>query len=529
MNSRFGFDPKRAKGPREEPDVVAHQDQAGQDVTADIVGGATGPAPRARAGMSVSGLLASIKQALAAHMPRRVTVIGEISNFKRHSSGHMYFSLKDAQGQIGAVMFRSAASKVRFTPADGLEVVIEGSVDLYEPQGKLQLYVESMSPNGTGELELAYRQLVEKLRAQGLFELARKRPLPRFPETICVITSPTGAAIRDIRRTLARRWPGATVYLIPVRVQGEGAAEEIARAIQLAHRNADRLGLEVLIVGRGGGSIEDLWCFNEEVVARAIFGCCIPVVSGVGHETDTTIADLVADVRAATPTAAAELATPDGLEVRKYLAELAGRLVRRVRNLQAQGLGALRMVQRSEFFRNPMHRILTLSQRTDQLAGRARSLLIQRHGLAKSAIETLAAGLRWHLGGLAKRKATQLDKHYAGLMGAHPIQRVKVGRCDVELAQRQLATLEKALMAASAAQVDRYRRTLEALSYRNVLKRGYSVTRLANGQIIRQADQAQPGQSLRTELGEGEIRSIVEGPPRPKLKKATGEEGPTLF
>ncbi|NQU76751.1 MAG: exodeoxyribonuclease VII large subunit, partial [Planctomycetes bacterium] len=315
------FDPRQAQGGSDRPEVVSGG-EGGVELTEQSVG------PKAGAPRTVSDLLADIKAALAEGLPQEVVVVGEVSNFKRHGSGHLYFSLKDTGGQISAVMFRAAASRLRFEPEDGLQVVASGRVDVYEAQGKLQLYVERLLPQGAGALELAFRQLVQKLQAEGLFDAAHKKPLPGYPERICVITSATGAAIRDIRRTLARRWPAAAVYLILTAVQGESAAGEIARAVRAADANAERLGLDVLIVARGGGSVEDLWSFNAEAVARAIFDCRVPVISGVGHEIDTTIADMVADVRAATPTAAAELATPDREQLRRFCRQQAGRMRR---------------------------------------------------------------------------------------------------------------------------------------------------------------------------------------------------------
>ncbi len=526
MSGNAFFDPSRAKGPREGADIVGRPAQAGRDVTAEFVcGGGRETSP-----MSVSDLLVEVREALAGNLPRRLAVVGEISNFKRHSSGHMYFSLKDSGGQIGAVMFRSAANKLKFDPEDGLEVVAEGRVDVYEAQGKLQFYVERLSPKGAGALELAFRQLVAKLEAEGLFDPTLKRPLPAYPRTICVITSPTGAAIRDIRRTLARRWPSATVYLIGVRVQGDTAAGEIARAIALVDANADRLGIETLIVGRGGGSIEDLWPFNEEIVARAIFDSRVPVVSGVGHETDTTIADMAADVRAATPTAAAERATPDGQQLRRLLGQFAGRLDRTVQEQLARGVQALRLVERAEIFRNPRHRVRTLAQRVDEAATRMRAALIERHGRAGALLQRLANALGWGLGGLAKRKSDLLTEQSTRLARVHPAQRIRLGRHDLYAHRRQLAMLARATLAAARAQVDRHAQTLEALSYRSALRRGFSVTRTTEGKIVRQPADARAGQAIRTELADGEIRSVVDGvAPRTRKRKPADDNSPTLF
>ena len=242
----------------------------------------------------------------------RVTIKGEISNFKRHSSGHLYMSLKDETGVIRAVMFRSAASKLAFLPENGAKVVAVGRVSVYERDGQYQIYLESMHPEGMGELHIRFEKLKQKLNAEGLFDAKYKKPLPKYPKKIGVVTAPTGAAVRDIINVLSRRFKYSDIVLYPVLVQGENAAQDIVSAIEFfnEHKYAD-----VLIVGRGGGSIEDLWAFNEEIVARAIFKSEIPIVSAVGHEIDFTISDFVSDLRAPTPSAAAELVVPDEKEL----------------------------------------------------------------------------------------------------------------------------------------------------------------------------------------------------------------------
>ena len=241
-----------------------------------------------------------------------VTVKGEISNFKCHSSGHLYFSLKDSEGQIKAVMFRSDASRLRFAVESGMRVIVHGSVSAYTRDGSYQIYVSSMQPDGIGALYLAYEQLKEKLYSEGLFADEHKLPIPEIPERIGVITSPTGAAVQDIINVTGRRFPAARVYLYPVLVQGDGAEEQLLRAVDYF----DRSGLvDVVIIGRGGGSIEDLWAFNSEALARRIYAASVPIISAVGHETDFTICDFVSDMRAPTPSAAAEIAVPDAREL----------------------------------------------------------------------------------------------------------------------------------------------------------------------------------------------------------------------
>lgn len=274
--------------------------------------------------LTVSELNEKIKHALESDPTlSRVTVRGEISNFVRHGSGHLYFTLKDTEGQIRCVMFRSAAMRLRFAPSDGMKVQLRGGVSVYTRGGAYQLYVESMELDGIGALYLAYEQLKERLAAEGLFDEEHKRPLPRVPRRIGVITSPTGAAVRDIIHVTGRRFPLAQVYLYPSLVQGDGAEAQLIEALQYFEES--RL-CDVIIIGRGGGSIEDLWAFNSEALARTIYRMTVPVISAVGHETDFTICDFVADRRAPTPSAAAELATPDSRELAMYFDSLPDRM-----------------------------------------------------------------------------------------------------------------------------------------------------------------------------------------------------------
>lgn len=245
-----------------------------------------------------------------------VSVKGELSNFKRHSSGHCYMTLKDETSAIMAVMFRGAADKLRFNPENGMKVIVTGRISVYERDGRYQIYIDSMQPDGIGDLHIAFEQLKAKLNEMGLFDQSRKKPIPRFPKVVGVVTSPTGAAVRDIVNVISRRYPLAEVLICPVLVQGEGAAKQISNAISYLNNNR---AADVIIVGRGGGSLEDLWAFNEEPVAMAIAASGIPVISAVGHETDFSISDFVADLRAPTPSAAAELAVPSVLELKSAL------------------------------------------------------------------------------------------------------------------------------------------------------------------------------------------------------------------
>jgi exodeoxyribonuclease VII large subunit len=315
--------------------------------------------------LTVAQLTGRIKSALEGGFPD-VWVTGEISNYSRPQSGHSYFTLKDDQAQIRAVMWRSSAGRLKFDVADGLEVICHGHVDVYAPRGSYQLVIDELQPKGVGALEFALQRLREKLAAEGLFDPARKRPLPAFPRRVAFVTSPTGAAIHDFLQVLERRWRGVDVLIIPARVQGNGAAQEIAAGIKLANRLAERP--DVLIVGRGGGSLEDLWAFNEELVVRAIAASKIPTISAVGHEIDVTLSDLAADVRALTPSEAAERIVPAREEISARLRVFHQRLwhaaQRRVTWLRSRydGFAAQRV------FRRPFDLIYDRARRLDELS-----------------------------------------------------------------------------------------------------------------------------------------------------------------
>ena len=391
----------------------------------------------------------------------RVWVVGEISNLRRPQSGHVYLTLKDETSQLAVVIFRSSAERIRFDLKDGLEVVVGGNMTVYEARGNYQVIATTVEPRGVGALELAFKQLVEKLRAEGLFDEAHKVPLPRFPRRIAVVTSPSGAAVRDIIQTALRRFPGLHISIYPVRVQGAGAAEEIAEAIGEINRAG---GFDVLIAGRGGGSLEDLWAFNEEVVARAIYASEIPIVSAVGHEIDVTVSDLVSDVRAATPTAAAELVVPRREDIESDLLDTA----RRLRHaLQARVEGA------------------------------------------RGDLRTLAARLGpGQLKGLVRQRMQRADDLGARMTLALRTRVRETSRRIDDGRARMLPGLRALLRHAS----DRLRGAggrLDSLSPLRVLERGYSITR-ADGRVVRSARDVKPGDALDTILHRGRITSRVE-------------------
>ena len=281
---------------------------------------------------------------------QEVFLKGEISNFKAHSRGHFYFTIKDEGSRINAIMFASSTKKLKFIPQDGMKVLVTGKISVFEANGAYQIYVNDMLEDGVGNLYIAYEQLKKKLEDEGLFRESLKKPIPKIPEKIGVVTAPTGAVIKDIISTIKRRWPLSEVYLFPSLVQGEDAKDDIVKQI----KRADSFGLDTIIVGRGGGSIEDLWAFNEEVVARAIFECQTPVISAVGHEVDFTIADFVADLRAPTPTGAAEMAVPQLNTVEKYLDQVNIRLINTMTNQMNNYHKRIQNILNRPLFKNPM-------------------------------------------------------------------------------------------------------------------------------------------------------------------------------
>jgi len=339
--------------------------------------------------LTVSALTFVLKEVVETAFPH-VWVSGEISNFMRAGSGHVYFTLKDDAAQLKAVMWRSTAQRVRFDLRDGMEVIVAGAIQVYESRGQHQIVIEQLQPKGIGPLELAFRQLQQKLAAEGLFAPERKRPLPQFPRRIALVTSPSGAAVRDMIQVMTRRWPRANIIVVPVAVQGDQAAGQIAAALRRVHTIPD---VDVVICGRGGGSLEDLWAFNEEVVARAIHDCRVPVVSAVGHEVDVTIADLVADRRALTPSEAAELVVPLESDVRIELDLIRQRLIGSLRQQTQRARLRLDSIADRRCLSRPLDRIHELSRRLDELEGRLKRSGKQVVDAARQQLHALASSL----------------------------------------------------------------------------------------------------------------------------------------
>jgi exodeoxyribonuclease VII large subunit len=409
-----------------------------------------------------------------------VWVRGEISNFKHHSSGHMYFTLKDRTSQIRSVMFASANQRLAFRPQEGMLVIARGTVSVYERDGQYQFYVQQMQPDGIGSLYLAFEQLKKKLETEGLFDERRKRPIPRFPRTVGVVTSPTGAAVRDIITTLQRRYPQAGILLFPVLVQGEQAAPSIAAAI----RRMNELGAaDVLIVGRGGGSLEDLWPFNEELVARAIADSRIPVISAVGHETDFTIADFVADLRAATPTAAAELAVPHALELKQQTAQLRVRLTQAVLGKVRERRERLMRLSGHPYLRDPKRQLQAPAERLDRLR------------------EQLAYKMESRM----RREAERTAELKYRISRFHPRQQMSLAAGKLEHLAGRLRHFAEANQRASAHRLAVAIRQLDALSPLKVMQRGYSLVYDEKERLIKSISQVQPGDMVHIRLADGKL------------------------
>jgi exodeoxyribonuclease VII large subunit len=441
-----------------------------------------------------------------------VWVEGEISNYRPAPSGHLYFTLKDADAQLPIVLFRRQAMLLRFRPEDGLHVLVRGRVSVYEQRGQLQLVAETMQPVGAGSLQLAFEQLKERLKAEGLFDADRKHPLPAFPRTVGIVTSPTGAVIRDFLNIVARRHSGLSVLLVPVSVQGEQAPAEIEAALNYlnsAHlNNAAQLGtpiVDLIVLARGGGSLEDLSAFNSERVARAIASSQLPVVSAIGHETDFTIADFAADLRAPTPSAAAELITEAQHKIAEHLATYEHRLERaaRFQLLQArQRLTRSAAADRAES-RISMH-VHRSAQRIDDLSQRLDSCLDRALRLRQSRVAEFAATVLRH----------------------DPRQALAQARERLFACRTHLDRSAERLLHTSAAALSSLEARLHSLSPLSVLERGYALVLNAEGALVRSSAQLIPGDLLSTRLADGSFTSRVEsaaqppaGPAKPKKRK----------
>ncbi len=432
---------------------------------------------------SVSELNLEIKGLLEKRFPD-IWVTGEVSNYRGATSGHLYFTLKDAGAQIRAVCFRNQARYLKFKPQDGISVIARGHLSVYEARGEYQLYVDYLEPAGIGALQLAFEQLKQKLAAEGLFDAARKKPLPVLPRAIGVVTSPTGAVIRDTLRVLQRRFRNMNVTVYPVRVQGEGAAEEIAEGIRYFSKHPI---VDVLIVARGGGSLEDLWAFNEEVVARAIAASQIPVISAVGHETDFTIADFVADLRAPTPSAAAELVVHRKQDFADELHERARRMGQMMRLRLSEAREQFTALRMHHVFQTIRTRLGERAQRVDDCIVELNRVIREKLGGCREALLHVSAGLvRYDFRRLLKLKRAELDERAVRLQS-------EFARLLVERRNRLV----------------QFESLLKERSPLTILNRGYSITRDGQGHIVRDAAQVAVGDDLSIRLARGELGAVI--------------------
>jgi len=413
-------------------------------------------------------------------------VEGEISNLRTPSSGHAYFTLKDDGAQLRCVLFRGRGRRVAFQPEDGMQVLAFGGLDVYVARGEYQLVVELLEPKGVGALQLAFEQLKRRLEAEGLFDAARKRPLPSFPRTIGIVTSPTGAAVRDMLHVIGRRFADLRILITPVRVQGEEAPGEIVRALRDLQEIAE---LDVVIVGRGGGSIEDLWAFNDERVARAIAACRVPVISAVGHETDFTIADFVADLRAPTPSAAAELVVQEKLQVARALVDLYENLKQAMAGRLDQERARIESLAKRRVLTDAARALRDLHRRLDDLTAR------------------LTLGVR----GSQRQVAHRLSLARNALRSLNPVARIANGTALLSQLRGRLASAAVHSVKASRHRFDAAVGQLDSLSPLAVLGRGYSLTRLLpSGAIVRSAAQTRPGDAVEILLHRGALDARVE-------------------
>ncbi|TVY04458.1 exodeoxyribonuclease VII large subunit [Cohnella terricola] len=412
---------------------------------------------------------------------------GEISNFTFHSSGHMYFTLKDEGARLKCIMFASYNQRLPFAPKDGMKVLARGGISVYERDGQYQFYATAMQPDGIGSLYLAFEQLKRKLEGEGLFRAELKRQIPLYPRTVGVITSPTGAAVRDILITLERRNPGVHVLLYPVSVQGTGAAPSIVKAIQAMNALGEA---DVLIVGRGGGSLEELWAFNEEAVARAIRASVIPVISAVGHETDFTIADFAADLRAPTPTAAAELAVRHIGELKQELAYLERKMAHSLHALLAKAKERWQHAARSSYFTQPRRSLLAQAERLDRLR------------------ETL----QYQMKGEQAKAQERFSRLSGRLQAVNPKQQTVYARKRMETAARGLELAMNGILRDSQSRFSSLVRHLDALSPLKVMGRGYSLAYDENEKkLIRSIKEVQPGDLIHIRLSDGKLDCQIWG------------------
>jgi exodeoxyribonuclease VII large subunit len=438
---------------------------------------------------TVSQITSLIKVSLESALPGHISITGEISGFKRHSSGHCYFDLKDENAIIPCVMWGSDFTKLKFKPENGLAIIAKGHIDVYAPAGKYQFYAESMSPAGVGALQLAFEQMRNRLEAEGLFSEEHKKPLPQYPIRIGILTSQSGAALHDIVDSIYNRWPVAKLLFYDIPVQGEGAAEKIAAAIRDVNKRNMTLKLDIIIVGRGGGSMEDLWAFNEEAVARAIYNSKIPIISAVGHEVDFTIADFVADARASTPTKAGMIAVPDIKEVLQQIDSADKRIKANAESAIKLSAQRLKTILAAALFRNPLVIIQNREQMLDEF----------ENNMAESA-KSFVVNIR-----------KVLQRYFEMLLKIEPHRLIADKKIAINNYQNRLSQKTSGLLAFVKLQIETQAGKLSACSPKSILNRGYSIAKLAiTGKVITNPADVSIGDTIITELAnENTIESKV--------------------
>lgn len=439
----------------------------------------------AEAYLTVEALTKYIKRKFEADpYLRKVYVKGELSNVKLHSSGHLYFTLKDEKAQIKGIMYARNAEKIKFHVENGMNVLVEGDINVYERGGSYQFYATTLEPDGVGSLYLAFEQLKEQLTKEGIFEQRFKQPIAKYPRAIGVVTAITGAAVRDICTTLQRHYSLATVYIFPTLVQGERAAKSIVQSIRQANTMND---IDTLIIGRGGGSIEDLWAFNEEIVARAIFESRIPIISGVGHETDTTIADFAADLRAPTPTGAAKMAVPDVLDLQQYVRSLEMRVVQTTRVQLERAASRLKKVTTSYPMMYPERLYRPFEERLARLEQQQQRAYERR----------------------IAREQQRLARLESSIMRSMPLQQVQYEAQRLANLERRLAQATTQLLKRKQRQFDTMVRTMSALNPLSVMERGYSIVYNKQREVIASTQQVVEGETLTIAVADGQITATV--------------------
>jgi exodeoxyribonuclease VII large subunit len=452
--------------------------------------------------ISVTDLTNRIDRVLKENFAESLLVRGELSNFSRNAaSGHLYFTLKDAQSCIDCVMWKSDAIRLKFAPTEGMELIVTGRLSVYGKRGKYQCYATSLRPLGQGALELAFQQMRAKLTAEGLFDVKRKRPLPAYPLTIVLVTSREAAGLQDVLKVL-RRFPWVKLKLYAVPVQGDGAAQKIAAALDHLSSTPADAGADVILLARGGGSLEDLWAFNEEAVARAIVASRIPVITGIGHEVDVSIADLVADYHAHTPTEAAQVVSANWRDVPVTLETQAVRLNRALRAQVQDARQVLAAIERHEVFRRPF-----------ELINLRRQILDDRQRGITMALQNRLRAAEQRLGVVS-----------AGLEARHPRMLIELRRQETTGLAGRLGRSQESLTQRWKQRIDAIDAQLQALSPAAVLRRGYSMTTRADGKLIRSVGDVRQGDRLLTRLSDGVIKSIAQNSAQLELFEPSGGE-----